>query len=175
MAQAMGGLMPASQRKPCTDSSSAGGTRTRQSSARRSAPMADPMRQEPELPRKQGDPQVVRYSESGSAEISDRKELGQALAGHPKSPCLFFLCRIRRDAAARAGGQIARVRSPSIAGRRGEWRRHGGVGVAGRAGRGAKGVLVSVPSTAVFGRSRPRDRCERTAPTEVPMLCAASA
>ena len=53
----------------------------------------------------------------------------------------------------------------------------GGDAVAGglAAERGAKGVRVSVPCMAVFSRSRPRDRCERTAPTEVPILCAASA
>jgi hypothetical protein len=48
-----------------------------------------------------------------------------------------------------------------------------GGGVA--AGRGAKGVRLSVPCIAVFRRSRPRDRWERTAPTEVPIFSAASA
>ena len=40
--------------------------------------------------------------------------------------------------------------------------------------RAAKGGRVSLPCTAIRNRSRPRARWERTAPTEIPMLCAAS-
>src|SRR5262249_20253070 len=38
----------------------------------------------------------------------------------------------------------------------------------------AKGGRVSLPRTATLNRSRPRAKCERTAPTEVPIFCAAS-
>ena len=87
-------------------------------------------------------------------------------SGFARRGCRCFVAEIRRDEAASAGDYAAGELGPVN-------RRPTAGGAA--AGRGAKGVLVSVPSTAVFSRSRPRDRCERTAPTEVPMLCAASA
>jgi|SRR6516162_1307305 len=48
------------------------------------------------------------------------------------------------------------------------------VGGTAAGGRMAKGGRVSLPRTAILNRSRPRAKCERTAPTEISILCAAS-